>query len=257
MITFQQTPQRFIRTAAGMPVMPTMHYHNSYELYYLEAGNREYFVDDQFFSVTSGDFVLISPSKLHRTGEGYALRTIIGFTEEFLLKTYTPEAARHLLKCFDKVVISPSEEQHAELKNLIKSMHQGMGSTDFALSIGAILQKLSLCTQEDPYDKRINHILKFIHQHFAEIENIEQIAAQLHISKHYLCRLFKNSMGITLIDYLNTIKVKNACTYLETSDKDIMEISQLCGYNSSAYFSNVFKKMMKESPSEYRKRKKK
>ena len=92
---------------------------------------------------------------------------------------------------------------------------------------------------------------------YAEIENIEQIAAQLHISKHYLCRLFKNSMGITLIDYLNTIKIKNACTYLETSDKDIMEISQLCGYNSSAYFSNVFKKMMKESPSEYRKRKKK
>ena len=254
MINFQQTPQRFIRTAAGMPVMPTMHYHNSYELYYLEAGNREYFVDDQFFSVTSGDFVLISPPKLHRTGEGYALRTIVGFTEDFLLKTFTPDATRHMLKCFDKVVISPPDDKKAELKSLIKSMHNGMNSTDFALSIGILLQRLSLCSQETPYDKRINHILKYINLNFATLESIDQIAEHLHISKHYLCRLFKDLMGITLIDYLTTIKVRNACTYLETSDKDILEISQLCGYNSSAYFSNVFKKVIGESPSAYRKK---
>ena len=53
MIEFQQTPQRFIRTAAGMPVMPTMHYHNSYELYYLEAGNKKKAIECFEFVVKS------------------------------------------------------------------------------------------------------------------------------------------------------------------------------------------------------------
>jgi len=50
--------------------------------------------------------------------------------------------------------------------------------------------------------------------------------------------------------------VKNACKFLETTNKDMLEISQICGFNSSAYFSNVFKKIMKDSPSEYRQKQK-
>ena len=45
--------------------------------------------------------------------------------------------------------------------------------------------------------------------------------------------------------------------FLETTNKDMLEISQICGFNSSAYFSNVFKNIMKDSPSEYRQKKRK
>lgn len=254
MITYEETDSYFVHTAEGMPTMGFMHYHQSYELYYLEAGNREYFVEDRFYNVSSGDFVLIAPSKFHRTGSGYSIRTIIGFTDDFLSKTFTPPAQKHIVKCFDKVVISPPEEQQAEFKALVKSFSPKMNTIDFSVNLGYLLQKLSQCTPDTSYDKRISSALKYINQNFSTIDSIDQIAEQLHISKHYLCRLFKDSMGITLIDYLNTIKIKNACTLLETSNKDILEISQLCGYNSSAYFSNIFKKMINQSPSEYRKK---
>ena len=49
----------------------------------------------------------------------------------------------------------------------------------------------------------------------------------------------------------------NDCKFLEITNKDMLEISQICGFNSSAYFSNVFKKIMKDSPSEYRQKQKK
>ena len=94
--------------------------------------------------------------------------------------------------------------------------------------------------------------MKYINKHFPEIHSIEQIATQFHVSKHHLCRVFKQAMGITLIEYLNNITVKNACNFLESSDKDMLEISQLCGFNSSAYFSNVFKKTTGCSPLKYR-----
>lgn len=252
MAFFEDTPDHFISTVAGKPAMPDMHYHSSYELYYLEAGSREYFVEDKFFSVSAGDFILISPNKFHRTGGAYSLRTIVGFTYDFLTESYTPSAIKDLLRCFDRTLISPPEGMQEELKALLKSLAECTRQTDFAVDLGTLLRKLSKCTQETSYDERISNIIKYINRYFSQIHSIEQIAEQMHISKHHLCRVFKDSMGITMIDYLNNIKIKNACYFLEASDKDILEISQLCGFNSSAYFSNVFKRITGSSPLKYR-----
>lgn len=252
MAFYEETPEHFVSTVAGKPAMPAMHYHSSYELYYLEAGSREYFVEDKFFSVSAGDFILIPPSKFHRTGGAYSLRTIVGFTYDFLAETYTPNAIKNLVRCFDKTLISPPESMQDELKALLKSLAECTNQTDFAMDLGILLRKLSKCTPDTSYDERISSIIKYINKHFPEIHSIEQIAKQFHVSKHHLCRVFKESMGITMIDYLNNIRIKNACNFLESSDKDILEISQLCGFNSSAYFSNVFKKITGYSPLKYR-----
>ena len=252
MINFTRTPEFFTEVKSGVPAMPYTHYHSSYELYYLEAGKRDYLVEDKYFTISAGDFVLIKPNVLHRTNGGYSLRTLVGFTPAFLQKTYTPAAIKHMLKCFDNVLISPPEEMQSELKNILQSLAKHTNPIDFASELGVLLRKLSKCTPDNHYDKRMSTIIKYINQNFSEIYSIEDIADRLHISKYYLCRLFKEATGITLIDYLNTIKVKNACKFLETTDKDILEISQLCGFNSSAYFSNVFKKIMSVSPSKYR-----
>lgn len=249
---YEETPEHFISTVAGHPAMPAMHYHSSYELYYLEAGSREYFVEDKFFSVSAGDFILIGPSKFHRTGGAYSLRTIVGFTYDFLAETYTPSAIKNLLRCFDQTLISPSENMQDEFKSLLKSLAECTNKTDFAIDLSILLRKLSKCTPDNSYDERISNIIKYINKHFPEIHSIEQIAEQMHVSKHHLCRVFKSSMGITLIDYLNNIRVKNACNFLESSDKDILEISQLCGFHSSAYFSNVFRRITGDSPTGYR-----
>ena len=150
------------------------------------------------------------------------------------------------------MLISPPEEMQGELKALLQSLSKCTNPVDFASELGVLLRKLAKCTPDNHYDKRISTIIKYINQNFSDIHSIEEVADRLHISKYYLCRLFKDATGITLIDYLNSIKVKNACKFLETTDKDILEISQLCGFNSSAYFSNVFKKVMSDSPSKYR-----
>ena len=252
MAFFENTPDHFVSTVAGKPAMPDMHYHNSYELYYLEAGSREYFVEDKFFSVSAGDFILIAPNKFHRTGGSYSLRTIVGFTYDYLAESYTPSALKDLLRCFDKIIISPPETMQAEVKGLLKSLSECKNQTDFAIDLGTLLKKLSKCTPDTSYDERISNIIKYINKHFSEIQSIDQIAAQMHVSKHHLCRVFKESMGITMIDYLNNIRIKNACNFLESSDKSMLEISQLCGFNSSAYFGKVFRQITGYSPLKYR-----
>lgn len=252
MALFEGTKEYFIETKGGKTYMADMHYHNSYELYYLDAGSRDYFVDDRFFSVTAGSFVLISPSKFHRTGGSYALRTLIGFSYDFLLKTYSPRALDNLLKCFEKVMITPPDNQQKEFKKLIKILAECKNETDFSLYLGVLLKQLSMCKPTASYDEQISSIITFINNYFAQLHTIDQIAGHFHLSKYHLCRIFKNAMGITLIDYLNQIKIKNGCNFLDSSNKSILEISQLCGFNSVAYFSNVFKKITGYSPSRYR-----
>lgn len=254
MALFEGTKEYFIETKGGQMLMADMHYHSSYELYYLDAGSRDYFVDDRFFSVTAGSFVLISPSKFHRTGGSYALRTLIGFSYDFLLKTYTSRALDNLLKCFNEVLITPPENQQKDFKRLMKLLADCKNETDFSLYLGILLKRLSLCKTTGSYDEQISSIITYINNHFAQLHNIDQIAEHFHLSKYHLCRVFKGAMGITLIDYLNQIKIKNACNFLESSSNGIMEISQLCGFNSVAYFSNVFKKITGYSPSGYRQR---
>lgn len=252
MINFTKTPEYFAEVKSGVPAMPFTHYHDSYELYYLEAGTREYLVDDKFFTISAGDFVLIKPNALHRTTGGYSLRTLVGFSPAFLHKVYTPATTKYLLRCFENTLISPSESMQPELKALLHSLTKATNPIDFASDLGVLLRRLSNCTADNHYDNRMSTIIKYINQNFSTIHSIEDIADHLHISKYYLCRLFREATGNTLIDYLNTVKVKNACKFLQTTNKDVLEISQLCGFNSSAYFSNIFKKIMNESPSKYR-----
>lgn len=256
MIYQEDTASYFINTRSWRPSMPSMHYHASYELYYLVSGTREYFVEDKFFSVSSGSFVLIPPSTFHRTGGSYARRILIGFTHDFLAETYTSDAIDHLLKCFSKTLISPPEKVLTRCKSLLNILNECENKRESAIYLGNLLCELSNCHEESTYNEQMSALIEYINSHFAEIESIEQIATHFFISKYHLCRMFRNTMGMTVIDYLNNIKIKNACEYLATTSKSVQEISQLCGFNSAAYFSNTFKKLTTLSPNKYRKKKK-
>ncbi len=253
MIQHDETPNFFIDTRSGNPIMPSMHYHSSYELYYLLAGNREYFVEDKFFSVTAGSFVLIPPSTLHRTGGKYGLRTLIGFSDQFLNDVYNEQVIPDLVKCFKNYMITPPEYKRAELQELLKKIENCNNKTDIAIYLGALLRELSKYKSNNECDEYISNITSYINKNYAQIQSINQIAEHFYISKYHLCRIFKDALKMTLIDYLNGIKIKSACAFIQSSNKDMLEIAQLCGFNSSSYFSIVFKKIVGKTPSEYKK----
>jgi AraC-like DNA-binding protein len=93
----------------------------------------------------------------------------------------------------------------------------------------------------------------YINANFASITGISQIAEQFYISKFHLCRVFREAMKVTVVEYLNRVRIQNACRYLRSSEKDVAEVAMLCGFHDAAYFSNVFKRVMGITPSAYRK----
>lgn len=250
---FSVTPEYGVETVSRNFKMPSMHYHDSYELYFLEVGTRDYFVEDKLFSVSPGEFVLIPPGKLHRTGGEYCVRTLVHFTKAFLLRMFAPEVAVSLLKCFDCVRISPSSGQRSALKALLERLDAAASDREFALILGLLLEELGKCDKQDIQYGQLGAVVAFINENYAVIQNIDQIAEHFYISKYHLCRVFKSAMQVTLIDYLNQVKLKNARKLLEITESNIGQIAQQCGYNSVAYFSSIFKRSTGYSPSEYRK----
>ncbi len=252
MQSFCATPSYYINVASRSFKMPSMHYHASYELYYLAAGSREYFVEDKLFSVAVGDFVLIPPKTLHRTGGEYAERILVNFTQEFLESVYTPQMAKQLTQCFCHMKITPDTARQGTCVELLKKLAANPPDSEAALLLGLLLLELSKCTTQEIEEDTVSAIVSYINKNYSTIFGIDQIVEAFFISKYHLCHIFKNAMKMTVIDYLNQIKIKNACQMLCFTQRDMGKIAQMCGYHSAAYFSSVFKKIMGMTPSRYR-----
>ncbi len=106
------------------------------------------------------------------------------------------------------------------------------------------------------YDNGENHLITQIHKYIVarrhEKITMEDLSEELNYSVSTLSHLFIKSMGMTLPEYLNSTRLKEAKWYLENSDTSIAEISKFLGYSSCNYFSAVFKKSFGITPKKYR-----
>lgn len=103
--------------------------------------------------------------------------------------------------------------------------------------------------------KKIIHIEKaidFIESHLDGKLGLETVAEAVHYSKYYLHRMFTETVGMTIHDYVTRRQLTEAAKLLVFSEKSIMEISLMCGYESQQAFTSAFKTMYKFPPAEYR-----
>ena len=80
---------------------------------------------------------------------------------------------------------------------------------------------------------------------------MQDVAAAIGITPNYLSSLFKRQLGQNFMDYVNATKVKYACTLLQDGKHMLYEVSHMLGYDNAYYFTKVFKRYMKLTPTEY------
>ena len=103
-----------------------------------------------------------------------------------------------------------------------------------------------------PKKMEISRVKSFLDEHYEEKLSLESVASHFFIDKHYLTRLFKEQYGVTLVTYLQQVRITHAKRMLRFTDKSIEEIGLECGIGELNYFSRVFKKLEGVSPSEFR-----
>ena len=103
-----------------------------------------------------------------------------------------------------------------------------------------------------PKKMEISRVKSFLDEHYKEKLSLESVASHFFIDKHYLARLFKEQYGVTLVTYLQQVRITHAKRMLRFTDKSIEEIGLECGIGELNYFSRAFKKLEGVSPSEFR-----
>lgn len=94
--------------------------------------------------------------------------------------------------------------------------------------------------------------IDYIENNLADKLNLETVAQAIHFSKYHLHHVFTETVGLTIHDYVQRRKLTEAAKLLIFSDKPIIEIALIAGYESQQAFTTIFKLMYKKTPRQYR-----
>lgn len=251
------------------PTNPERHFHSSYELFYMISGERTFFYGKDTFSVKAGDFLCIKPGVLHR-----GLNKNKEICE--LFNVYFDDSTSPYFTAILPLLLALTESGNPVLSLRFddRSRIQKI-FTDIALELdvkkaGYIQLVWSLLFRclvemvryvpsgsdspcESAMNGKIRDSLDWLAHHFREPVTLKRIAEKFDISETYFSRLFRSTTHFSFIEYLNALRVQEACRLLRSTRKTATEISLECGFGSVTQFGRRFRKITGGSPLSYRK----
>lgn len=99
---------------------------------------------------------------------------------------------------------------------------------------------------------KVKEIMLYIRNHFNQEISIQQLANQFFLSPNYLCQLFKKEVGETIIEHISRLRIEYACKMLIETNLSIYQIGEKCGFQDYFYFTRIFKRHLKMTPTQYR-----
>lgn len=113
--------------------------------------------------------------------------------------------------------------------------------------------RAALFSPSKPGNRRIEHVVDYIHAHIADDIRIEQLAEQCHMSVSSFYDHFRQSFGASPASFIRQLRIAKARELLLAEPGySLKQIATDCGFNSAARFSQVFKSMTGESPRSFR-----
>jgi two-component system response regulator YesN len=101
---------------------------------------------------------------------------------------------------------------------------------------------------------QIRPAINYIDANYDKPITLADIARISHLSVSRLAHIFKEQMGITIIDYLTSVRIERAKQLLLATEQSCTEICFQVGYNNQSYFSRTFKELVGMSPRQFRAR---
>jgi len=241
--------------------MSHSHYHDFFELYYLESGERYHRIRDELYLITAGNFIVFPPRVMHHS---YGAKNV---PFQRILIYFRPEevASVQMLDYFlqNALVCSTSDSGRYSVHHMIKMIdaeyrEPGYCSQEY-LHTSLNLLLLTIMRDVTNIEKTaetnvMSQLLQYLYEHYQEDITIEHLSQRFFLSPYYLCRKFKQATGNTIIQYLNITRILNAQRMMLETGKNFTEISRDTGFSNLTHFNRVFKSVTGMSPSENRRK---
>ena len=101
-------------------------------------------------------------------------------------------------------------------------------------------------------DPRLNRALEHIRAYYNEKISVENLASTAGMSRRSFERQFHQSLGCSSMTYLRRVRINAVCRALTSSSRSLSEISLSCGYSDQSHMTREFRKLVGETPREYR-----
>lgn len=251
-----------------------LHWHNEVEIIVIKKGCGIVNVNLVSYSVEAGNIIFVFPGQLHSIIQK---EDNIMEYENILFKSGLLKSSGSDL-CNDKFIqsllsgnlnmypiVNDCFEYYNSIFSLINEIDNLCDLHPYAyqLSVKSHLFQIfyifiSSCGMNEikPISQKsldkIKSILTYIADNFQNSISIEEIAGHCFYSKSYFMKFFKETMGMSFIQYLNDYRLEVAAKLLTTTSDDIIDISVNTGFDNLSYFNRCFKKKYGITPGKYR-----
>ncbi|MFB1052307.1 helix-turn-helix domain-containing protein [Paraliobacillus sp. JSM ZJ581] len=242
----------------------TKHTHHFTELFYIVKGKGVILLQNQDIPVKENDLVIINPNVEH--------------TE----KSNSHDSLEYIALGIEGLSFSLPEEKESQmglytyrgdqkdilfyLSKLLNEMKQS--DENYEIICQNILEILIVKLRRDKkftltktetknLNRSVSLIQHYLNQNYREDISLDSLAEIGHINKFYLAHSFKKDIGVSPIEYLQKVRVREAKLLLETTNYSIASISEIVGFSSQSFFTQSFKRFTNKTPSKYRKEVKK
>lgn len=262
-----------------------LHGHQFIEIAYVASGNGIHLVGGKSYQVTRGDLFVIDYNTLHefRHDEKSDSPDLIVynciFKPEFIdnslfhYKDFSDIICHFAFRTLfcegdeNPVDIKLIGKDTREVEALYEKMYREylLQDTGYEDMIRALITELliiifRLCKKTaDSNDtvnlsrrKIIDDVIRYMRRNFSEEFNLSDLSLEFYLSKNSLCKLFKDTTGMTVTEYVQKIRIEEACSYLRQTDDKIITVANRVGYSDIKFFNKIFKRITGKTPGQYR-----
>lgn len=240
----------------------TLHTHPFTELFYVVDGKGEFNIQGQRFPVKPNDFVIINPQVEHTelSSPDEPLEYIVLGINGLSFSNLTPVSeGGHPFSFFNL-----RDEQKDILRYLNAMVQEATSqSMSYELVCHNLLEILLIkilrhqhfdleVEKQSKATKDISFIKHYLETYYHESIQLEDLASMTHLSRFYISHSFKKEIGMSPMEYLIDIRIKESKILLRTTNYSISQVADIVGFTTPTYFSKQFRKSTGISPTDYR-----
>ena len=249
------------------------HYHPEIEITYVVKGEGLAFIGNKIVEFKAGQAFLIGPYLPHNFVASDEEEMIMDrecwglqFTQEWLNSFKESAALGPLFKAMsfgvDLGQFTPVE--HEDFANIVGTNSlKSMGSFFNLMASIAERKEFKTVSTTSAYSnvmsqkisKRMERVSKYIQDNYQRAITLSEISDVASMTEQSFSRWFRQTSGLTFIDYLMQLRTTVASHLLINTNKPMSEVAEESGFNSSSSFNRSFLKVKGCSPREFRKQK--
>ena len=270
-ITTDSLPARSFSYSSADQLI-TNHWHNSLEVLYIASGKMDTGINNAIYHLKRGDLIIINSGDIHFTRcRDYAKIYVLQVPYP-LLNTHIPNYDYVRFQDSDGSVVFSNPAKVDELSRLMIQMYeitleQKPGYT--LLFSSKLYQFLFILFQRYHTDIssrtkqksdrnliRLEQVMNYVKSHYTQPISLEDAAQILSLNPEYFCRYFKKYMGMTFLEYVNSIRLYHIHQDLLNTNYSVSELMDRHGFTNYKLFSKMFRNTYGCPPGMFRRQQK-